>query len=324
MKKLSKALFIALLVLTRANNSLAWSSSGHKIIAQIASSHISPETQKKIALLTDNENLQDSAWWPDQIKSSPLWKHTKGYHYKELNDGIEYFPSLKNASLYQKKKGDVIRAILKAEDLLRDQSESKMIRKNALRFLSHFVGDLHQPLHAGFLSDVGGNTVQINWFGSNRSLHSVWDGSLISTFSSKNNISGNHYIEDYSNQLRTPSPQEITQWTSSYVMDWYKESVAVRSDTYNGLNDTNENYYSQHIDLNNLRLVQAGYRLAYLLDQIFLNLPLSSKAQKLRSDINSALGGESGIEILLTEQTSILNRLFSIPEDEDTDTCDHH
>ncbi|KAE8818562.1 Nuclease S1 [Hordeum vulgare] len=51
----------------------------------------------------------------------------------------------------------------------------------ALLFLSHFMGDIHQPLHVGFASDKGGNTIDVHWYMRKTELHHVWDVNIIQT-----------------------------------------------------------------------------------------------------------------------------------------------
>ena len=73
----------------------------------------------------------------------------------------------------------VIRAIATPIGTLRNQTVSATDKAEALKFLSHFVGDLHQPLHAGRAEDRGGNAIRVRFLGEETSLHEVWDGGLI-------------------------------------------------------------------------------------------------------------------------------------------------
>jgi hypothetical protein len=313
----------SLLLLPLCLNSPAaygWGSSSHKIIAQIAADHISPDTAKQIALITSNENLQQSAWWPDQIKSTPEWSHTRGYHFNDMNDGPTYLEYIKTLSDYYKKKGDIVRAVLKAEDVLRSPTESKDNKKYALRFLVHLVGDIHQPLHSGFSTDIGGNKIAMDWFGIKTNLHSVWDGSLTSAYAYRNSLPKPLDARDYISTLRTPSSLEIKAWQGSYVLDWLNESLDVRHQAYLGNNGDNESYYTNNINLVNDRILQAGYRLAGMLDQIFKNVPLSSTAVKLRKSISQAIGSDPNFMIDLTPTTTATANIDGVLGRDD---CDH-
>ena len=77
-------------------------------------------------------------------------------------------------------KGDCV--IAKIEDfrkVLADAAAAPEHRNEALRFLVHFVGDMHQPLHCADNNDRGGNEVRVDFFGRNMNLHSVWDSGLL-------------------------------------------------------------------------------------------------------------------------------------------------
>ena len=61
----------------------------------------------------------------------------------------------------------------------------------ALKFLVHFIGDMHQPLHVGRGEDRGGNSIRVRWFGESRNLHSVWDSAIIAS----ENLSFSEFVD---------------------------------------------------------------------------------------------------------------------------------
>jgi hypothetical protein len=63
--------------------------------------------------------------------------------------------------------------VLKSADAPRNE------KRVALRFVAHLVGDTHQPLHAGFAEDHGGNSVDVRVNGRKENLHSFWDTALV-------------------------------------------------------------------------------------------------------------------------------------------------
>ena len=67
--------------------------------------------------------------------------------------------------------------------ILADRRRSRPERAQALKFVVHFVGDVHQPLHAGYRHDKGGNTVQVSFAGRGTNLHSLWDSKLLAAAS---------------------------------------------------------------------------------------------------------------------------------------------
>jgi len=82
---------------------------------------------------------------------------------------------------------------------LRDQKATKDAKLDALRFLVHMLGDLHQPLHVGLAEDRGGNTIRVKWFKTETNLHSVWDEELVDfeklSFTEYSNYL-NHFTKD--------------------------------------------------------------------------------------------------------------------------------
>ena len=73
----------------------------------------------------------------------------------------------------------IIAAIEQERRVLADGTTSPENRAEALRFLIHFMGDLHQPLHVADNDDRGGNNRAVTFLGNPTDLHKVWDGELI-------------------------------------------------------------------------------------------------------------------------------------------------
>jgi hypothetical protein len=126
------------------------------------------------------------------------------------------------------------------------------------------VGDIHQPLHVGLSDDRGGNKVKVEWFGEKTNLHRLWDTDLI-----------NHLKLSYrelGDQIdRNVTPNQVANWQSTSVRDWAEESQNLRAACYD-FGDKKRLGYSysfRHTKTIQLRLEQAGVRLAGLLNQIY-------------------------------------------------------
>jgi hypothetical protein len=91
-----------------------------------------------------------------------------GLNYQAFSDNI------KNQS-----QDNVYKALLKNEKMLKAPSSTKEQKAAALKFIVHFVGDLHQPVHVSRAEDKGGNTIQVQFGGQGTNLHSLWDSKLI-------------------------------------------------------------------------------------------------------------------------------------------------
>jgi S1/P1 Nuclease len=177
---LAAALFLA-------SPATAWWEYGHETVARIAMDSVRPDTRIKIQRLLARGRLLDTpdcpvatieqaSVWADCIK--PLgdrFSYAYNWHYQNV-DICKPF-DLKAAC----KDGNCVSAqIERTARLLADRNVPERERLIALAFLVHFVGDLHQPMHAGDHGDLGGNKVSANYglIGGRTNLHSIWDGYL--------------------------------------------------------------------------------------------------------------------------------------------------
>ena len=132
-----------------------------------------------------------------------------------------------------------------------------------LKLLVHLVGDIHQPLHVGNGTDKGGNEVKLKYFWKSSNLHRVWDSGLIDN----QQLSYTEYAES----IDFATPQQLKDWQATSVLDWAYESMALRKQVYNIPEDGNLSYRYNYDNLAtvNLRLRQAGIRLAGILNEIY-------------------------------------------------------
>jgi hypothetical protein len=177
--------FVALF--TSAGPAHAYWEYGHESVARIAWEQVRPDTRRQLAALLRQGRLLDTpecsvatlelaSYWPDCIK--PLgdrFSYQSSWHYQNV-DICKPF-DLKSAC----KDGNCVSAqIERNARLLADKSVPARERLMALAYLTHFVGDLHQPMHAGDHNDLGGNRVAANYgiVGGRANLHGIWDGWL--------------------------------------------------------------------------------------------------------------------------------------------------
>lgn len=265
-KKLKLSLLISTATLF-CSSSWAWGYFAHRTIAIIAEKNLSPEAHKQCQTLLAGQSFADASSWADDVRDKKEWKHSKYYHYKNIDDD-DYFDNLSGLSNTDRKKGDVLRAILRAEDTLRDSATTSAQKKLALQFLIHFIGDIHQPLHLGYRADTGGNEVAVKWFGKTVDLHSLWDNGLIKTILQKEIAKEKPTEDDFIQILKTPSPDQLNIWNKTSTMDWFQESLTARTEAYKGYSGDNDIYYKKMSPMIKQRILQAGYRLAHLLNAI--------------------------------------------------------
>jgi hypothetical protein len=169
----------------------AWSALGHRLVGELAQRHLTPQALSQVqALLADepDPSLAGVATWADDLRNSdpPRFKQTSKWHYINARGGGCGFDVARDCS-----EGCVVTAIERQRAILADRSQPLAARRDALKFIVHFVGDVHQPMHAGNRTDAGGNGYQISLrtglapeayakdkyvdgvMGTN--LHAVWD-----------------------------------------------------------------------------------------------------------------------------------------------------
>lgn len=162
----------------------AWGTTGHRVVGALAADELTPAARRDIARLLRGEpdpTLAGIANWADDLRDHPpadapdADRRTARWHYVNLaDDGCAYVPPRHCPD------GDcVIEAIRRQRDVLADRGRPDAERLRALKFLVHFVGDVHQPLHAGYARDLGGKTFQLRYDGRGSNLHALWDSGVI-------------------------------------------------------------------------------------------------------------------------------------------------
>jgi hypothetical protein len=262
----------------------AWWDEGHQIVAEIASRHLSKPARAKIeALLSDMPEyatMPAAATWPDRVaKLDPKFAFAFTSHFvnveTRLSPGELY-------ALCLQKAGCVATGIAYSIEILRSTRASKSEQAEALRFLLHFVGDAHQPLHAGRAADKGGNTIdRLTLLGFNPSserlnLHAVWDGGLIGLEMQRHGWDWQRYAIELDARI---DDEEIARWGRGSAYDWIEESrliaaaegylhadgrTAIRAgDTLDAA------WVARSLPVVEQRLQQGGIRLALVLEEIF-------------------------------------------------------
>lgn len=246
------------LLLAAPSSLLAWGPNGHRIVGRIAMNHLTDEAARAVECLLGPEGLDQVSTWPDEIRSDPAWKQSTPWHFISIDDG-ETLETTK-----REPAGDVLEAIQRFTAVLRDPQAPRPAKQEALKFLVHFVGDLHQPLHVGRRADFGGNATKVFWFKDKEetNLHSVWDSAMIDN----EKLS----FSEFAAFIDHPTLQELQTWQSSTPADWANESKAERDRVYQiGDGKLSYEYVYQNIPLVKRRLLQGGVRLAGLLNSIF-------------------------------------------------------
>ena len=255
----------------------AWGELGHQLVGELAQRQLTPEASARVRELLRAEpvpTLAGVAMWADQLRTSDpeRFKATGGWHYVNIHEKSCRFVASRDCP----DGACVLGAIDAQTRLLRDTTQPFEVRRDALKFIVHFVGDVHQPLHSSNRPDKGGNEFQISLrtdippeeyareryqngiMGTN--LHAVWDYYVLA--------SAKLTLGEYADRLGTSSRSHPPQ---SNPAEWARESCKLidRRALYPRSHEMDSKYLNAMRPLANQRVVRAADRLARLLNEIF-------------------------------------------------------
>jgi len=231
----------------------AWGVQGHHVIANLDWAQLTPQAKtavSRLLALEPGETLASISTWADEHRSPS----TARWHYVN-------FP--RESCVYQRKRDCpdgqcVVEAIEKQTEVLASKASDDK-RLLALKYLVHFVGDVHQPLHAGYGEDRGGNTYQIQAFGHGSNLHAFWDSGLIKTLQEDTDtLSQRLLVKTLKNSTAPLNAAQAAQASCRIVAS---------DDFYPG-RFVGQDYVQAFAPVMENQLVTAGARLAELLNRV--------------------------------------------------------
>lgn len=286
------AIGVAFLILCTPSISLGWGPGGHMMVASIAFSRLNPTAKAKaqtlLALSIDptvqtnkSKDFVNAAHWADDIRSATGFEKFAQLHF------IDTAFSLDGTALPTLPTPDVVTALQEYVAILKDPSSDQNAQAQALRFVIHFVGDIHQPLHCSTRvssalpkGDGGGNGVKIKVAGNSESLHHYWDDGIgafpkggpgpafnppaLSTIgpAAAKAMKGNPATDP---KLKLDDPTNFDAWAA--------ESFALaKSTAYKGMKSgvtPSAAYNTKALQVARQRVAWGGYRLAALLNSIW-------------------------------------------------------
>ncbi len=251
-------LSLCLFVFIFSGQAFAWGQTGHRVVGLVAEKHLNKKARKRVLRVLQDNSLAEVSNWMDDVKSDANYNHTHEWHWVTIPDNTSYDQTAKNPNGDLVMKIEELTAALKAKNLSPDKE------REAVKFLIHLVGDLHQPLHVGGGNDTGGNDVKVQWFGQPSNLHRVWDSDMI-------NGKDLSYTE-LAGFLGEPSKQQVKNWQSGTIRDWAHGMIIFRPQVYNIPQDGKLGYRYSYDNFNTVQqqLLQGGIRLAGLLNEIYL------------------------------------------------------
>lgn len=241
-------------------SAFGWGQKGHDTTAYIAECHLTPSAKDSISKILDGKSLVYYANWADNACHTSPYAYTKTWHYKNIDEGQEY------AKVKDIKEGTIVTALNEQISKLNNPSTSNDDKWLALVLTIHFLGDIHQPMHMGRLSDRGGNKHDIKYFNSGTNLHSAWDSKLPESAHKWS------YTEwQYNIDRETPEVEEqILDGGTPY--SWGKETYEIAKKVYDttpiGTNIAYD-YIAEWTPVIELQFLRGGLRLADVLNEAF-------------------------------------------------------
>eukprot|EP00250_Pteridium_aquilinum_P029764 c40087_g1_i1 orf=265-1152(-) len=278
-------LLAALLLAFSPAPSLAWGTHGHYATCALAQNLFSKATEDAVQdLLPEHAkgNLASLCSWPDEMRFRYKW--SSALHYIDTPDfkcNYNYDRDCHDSMGIQGRcaAGAINNYTSQLTTYFSNSQEYNLTE--ALLFLAHIVGDIHQPLHVGFTSDLGGNTIKVHWYRRVLNLHHIWDDEIIATADRRfydSSIEG--LVEDIGKNITAgPWNEEIYKWGScsngdiacpdiyaaegiSLACKWAYRNATPGS--YLG-----DDYFLTRMPIVERRLAQGGVRLAAILNRIF-------------------------------------------------------
>ncbi len=212
------------------SNSYALGKVGHKVVCKIAYEHLTPTIQgkvdelitylpKKHKTLINKYNHKskntpvsyiDACSWADAIKRDKSFNQFKPWHYMQIS---------RDATAVTEQfcdKGCITKAVAFHQSALTTET-NQWEKLKALMFLSHWIGDIHQPMHVGFASDRGGNNIKVKYKESQcKNMHWLWDECLLYPVSKVRNQ--HLFFEQVYNKVEN-------QWNNSSIKNWQEDSI---------------------------------------------------------------------------------------------------
>ncbi len=251
---------IAFCLLLTTSYSWAWGPIGHRAVAKLAETQLSADSLKVVHELLGGESLAMVSTWADEIRSDKSFAHTSTWHYLNIESDKKIEPKNFEGKAYQTLEEQIA--------ILKNAKSPQETRAQALKWIVHLVGDLHQPLHAGLASDRGGNSVSLRWFGKNSNLHELWDSGLIDG----RKLSYSELAEFLSRKVNDTHRSKA----SDNVLKWIEEDVALRDLVYSvpkkqkGRKARRSKWEYDYVyrtkDVLDDQLIKAGLRLAYIIE----------------------------------------------------------
>jgi len=279
-------LWVVFALFSSASAAPLWGAVGHEVTGRVAQNMLTQPTFDKVRALIPQQNgeLALVADWADQVRSQKAFAWSSPLHFADVPDwACDYIHSRDCSN-----NMCVVGAVSNYTTRQADQRLALVQRVEALKFFVHFTGDIHQPLHVGFLSNLGGNKLTGKFMGKSTNLHSLWDSGLINVALGERFHNDPLELSDYLwKMINGDWKQNATQWRqcsrktpySACPDDWANESAElacnhayVGADGHTRIQNNfnlDRDYYDRNIDVVLGQLAKSGVRMANVLNFVY-------------------------------------------------------
>ena len=258
----------ALAILIGPTRAFAWGVEGHEIVAHIAAHELTGQARSQVEALLGGDAetaIVQVSTWADEIRRSR--PNTAPWHFVDIPIGSAGYDRGRDC----RNDNCVVAQIEREKSILADRQLLSAARAEALRFLIHFVGDIHQPLHAADNGDHGGNEVRVMLGPRRTNLHAAWDTDLVRSLGADSTA--------VTNTLATQiTPTKKREWQAGNTVGWANESFRLASaEIYAKLPGAGgtaapvvlpTSYASSEKAIVSVQLEKAGVRLAWVLNEV--------------------------------------------------------
>lgn len=257
--KLKLIVIIIIIVISNPITTFAWGKAGHEMIMELAYHLLSKEARAKLNVYLNGMSIDNASVWMDVEKRTSQYGYLKHTHYIDIDVGKQFDPHLTDNIYFELTKV--------TDDLNKFPSQNDA--RIDLLILIHLIGDLHQPLHVGYLTDKGGNTIPVYLGGRVMNLHEAWDSGIIK----KRHIT----IEDILQVYSTTSEAKIDLIKQGNTQNWLLENRSLLKEVYLfKSNNLDERYLDNATIVIKTQILKAGIRLSVLLERLIDEQPIKN------------------------------------------------
>jgi hypothetical protein len=260
-----------------STQAIGWGRDGHTAIGVLAVNQLQPEALQQLESIVDpltKQAMAEACNWPDDYREAEEGEWSGPLHYINIPRGETAYTESRDCpeephSAGQPAQHCATEAIkFYARELIRDQATDEQ-RWRSFAWLCHLVADLHQPMHAGFADDRGGNSVEVIFEDWHMNLHHFWDSALI-----KRQAGSWQYLIGQLSEF--PPVKAGSEWSPLMVNDWTNSSHKLASEhAYPASATIDEMFAQQSWELIQEQIRLAASHLALVINSVLKTEPVT-------------------------------------------------